>query len=455
MLKPGGVAVFAEPILFGPDWIRNFRHGKLVTRWIPSAHHTPDERSFTREDLDDFTRAFAQQRVRWRSSSLGRVQNLVWWEMSPAKGWSRLERIDHFLLDGFPGTDARSLDSSSSPCEPADAAARSFISRLHSRKEATAHDHTDHRSSRHAGQLARPGARRPRARRRRDRHRPQQPDTVGRRAVRTLSELDVRNRDAVQETFAKVKPDFLVHLAAETELELSDADQDHAYLTNTIATKYLAIEAGQADIPIVYISTAGVFDGVKETPYTEFDAPNPINTYGDSKFEGEKYVRDFCDRYFVIRAGWMVGGGAGKDHKFVAKMLNQIRDGKTTLHAVGDKLGTPTYTPDFARTFLGLIDSGLYGLYHMACEGEGSRYDVTAADPPDPRTLGPDRAGRGRLGLLRRAVSVQPASERDHAQHGAGPPGHEPDAALEGRTRGVPPRELLGPVGDGGIRSTP
>ncbi len=193
----------------------------------------------------------------------------------------------------------------------------------------------------------------------------------------TLGELDVRNRDAVQEAFAKVKPDFLVHLAAETELELSDADQDHAYLTNTIATKYLAIEAGQADIPIVYISTAGVFDGVKETPYTEFDAPNPINTYGDSKFEGEKYVRDFSDRYFIIRAGWMVGGGAGKDHKFVAKMLNQLRDGKTTLHAVGDKLGTPTYTPDFARTFLGLIDSGLYGLYHMACEGEGSRYDVT------------------------------------------------------------------------------
>ncbi len=193
----------------------------------------------------------------------------------------------------------------------------------------------------------------------------------------TLSELDVRNRDAIQEAFAKVEPDFLVHLAAETELELSDADQDHAYLTNTIATKYLAIEAGRADIPIVYISTAGVFDGVKETPYTEFDAPNPINTYGASKFEGEKYVRDFCDRYFVIRAGWMVGGGAGKDHKFVAKMLNQLRDGKTTLHAVGDKLGTPTYTPDFARTFLGLIDSGLYGLYHMACEGEGSRYDVT------------------------------------------------------------------------------
>ena len=101
MLKPGGVAVFAEPILFGPDWIRNFRHGKLVTRWIPSAHHTPDERSLTREDLDDFTRAFASSEA-VPFQLLGRVQNLVWWEIS-AKGWSRLERLDHFLLDRIPG----------------------------------------------------------------------------------------------------------------------------------------------------------------------------------------------------------------------------------------------------------------------------------------------------------------------------------------------------------------
>jgi hypothetical protein len=101
MLKPGGVAVFAEPILFGPDWLRNFRHGKFVTRWIPSAHHTPDERSFTREDLDDFTRAFADSdEVPFQL--LGRVQNLVWWEISE-KGWSRLERIDHFVLDRVPG----------------------------------------------------------------------------------------------------------------------------------------------------------------------------------------------------------------------------------------------------------------------------------------------------------------------------------------------------------------
>lgn len=192
----------------------------------------------------------------------------------------------------------------------------------------------------------------------------------------TICHLDVRDRDQVDAAIDAVRPDMVLHLAAETSLEVSDADQDHAYLTNTIATKYVALKCRRVGATMVYISTAGVFDGTKVGPYTEFDAPNPINTYGDSKYEGERFVRDLLDDYFVIRAGWMVGGGPRKDHKFVAKILDQLREGRTTIHAVTDKLGTPTYTPDFAECFLGLVDSGVYGTYHMACGGEGSRFDV-------------------------------------------------------------------------------
>ena len=195
----------------------------------------------------------------------------------------------------------------------------------------------------------------------------------------TLDWLDVRDADAVKAAFTSVAPELVLHLAAETSLEISDADPDHAYLTNTIATKYVALQCRRMGVPMTYISTAGVFDGTKEgAPYNEFDSPNPINTYGASKYEGEKIVSGLLDEYYIIRAGWMVGGGAAKDHKFVSRMVNQVREGRTTIHAVGDKLGTPTYTPDFARCFLNLIDSQLYGLYHMACEGEGSRFDVAA-----------------------------------------------------------------------------
>lgn len=188
--------------------------------------------------------------------------------------------------------------------------------------------------------------------------------------------LDVRDLPTVRAAFGQVRPDFVLHLAAETSLEKSDADPDHAYLTNTVATKYVALECRRAGVPMTYISTAGVFDGTKDAPYTEFDRPNPINTYGASKYEGERVVAGLLDEHFIIRAGWMVGGGRAKDHKFVARILRQLREGRTTIHAVTDKLGTPTYTPDFANTFLGLVESGVYGLYHMACEGDGSRYDV-------------------------------------------------------------------------------
>lgn len=194
----------------------------------------------------------------------------------------------------------------------------------------------------------------------------------------TITHLDVRDRAEVREAFARVRPDLVLHLAAETSLEVSDADPDHAYLTNTIATRYIALEAQGSGAMMTYISTAGVFDGTKEDPYTEFDAPAPINTYGASKFEGEKIVAGTVERHYIVRAGWMVGGGRVKDHKFVSLIVDQLRAGATTLYAVTDKLGTPTYAPDFAACLLGLIDSGVYGLYHMACGGRGSRFDVAA-----------------------------------------------------------------------------
>ncbi len=242
--------------------------------------------------------------------------------------------------------------------------------------------------------------------------------------------------------FDTVAPDFVLHLAAETSLEASDDDPDHAYLTNTIATRYIALECRNRDVPMTFISTAGVFDGTKDSgPYTEFDAPNPINTYGATKFEAEKLVAGILEKYYIIRAGWMVGGGADKDHKFVARILSQVREGRTTIHAVGDKFGTPTYTYDFAHCLLGLMHSEVYGLYHMVCGGDGSRYDVAA------RIL--EVLGRDDIELVEvdseffaEEFPSEPAPLRDHAEHGPRPAGHEHHAALA-RGPGRVPREPL------------
>jgi dTDP-4-dehydrorhamnose reductase len=191
-----------------------------------------------------------------------------------------------------------------------------------------------------------------------------------------MDALDVRDFQAVGRTMDRVGPELVLHLAAETDLEICQSDPDHAYRTNTVGTQNVAVACQQRGLPLVYVSTAGVFDGEKgEEPYTEFDAPRPINVYGDSKYQGERLVQSLVPRHYVIRAGWMIGG-ADRDHKFVAKVADQLKNGAKTIYAVTDKLGTPTYTEDFARNLLALLQAPYYGLYHMACGGRGSRWDV-------------------------------------------------------------------------------
>jgi len=191
-----------------------------------------------------------------------------------------------------------------------------------------------------------------------------------------MTRLDVRDYSEMIDAVDRSSADLVLHLAAETDLETCEADPDHAYRTNTIGTHNAALACQARDRALVYISTAGVFDGEKDDgPYDEFDIARPINVYGRSKYEGELLVLRLVRKSFVIRAGWMVGG-IDRDHKFVAKIIDQLRSGATTIRAVTDKFGTPTYTRDFAENLLELVESSFYGRYHMACLGEGSRYDV-------------------------------------------------------------------------------
>ena len=129
------------------------------------------------------------------------------------------------------------------------------------------------------------------------------------------------------------------------------------------------------DIPLVYISSVGVFDGTKDAPYDEHDVPNPINVYGRTKWAGEVVVESVLRKYFVVRAGWMIGGGE-KEKKFVALIVQQVREGAKEIFVVTDKLGTPTYNLDFARGLARLIDSTHYGIFHLSSGGNISRFEV-------------------------------------------------------------------------------
>ncbi|MFH1846066.1 MAG: dTDP-4-dehydrorhamnose reductase [Candidatus Omnitrophota bacterium] len=190
-----------------------------------------------------------------------------------------------------------------------------------------------------------------------------------------IKKLDVSDSDEVFKRVEAVRPDYVFHLAAETNVDLCEQDPDHAFKVNTLGTENIALACKKFKTGLLYISTGGIFGGEKEEPYTELDEPCPVSVYGKSKLQGEIIVRDIVPEHFIIRAGWMVGGWE-LDKKFVYKIVQQLKEGKKEIKAVSDKFGSPTFTKDFALNLTRVIETKKYGTYHMANKGSCSRYDM-------------------------------------------------------------------------------
>lgn len=212
--------------------------------------------------------------------------------------------------------------------------------------------------------------------------------------ITDIDQLDVRDRSQVEAAVHQYKPTHIFHLAAETDVDLCEKDPDHAYTTNVLGTLNVALTCQKYNLEMVYISTVGVFGGIdKADRYTEFDQPSPVSVYGKTKLEGERLVQSLLQRYYIVRAGWMMGGGKGKDHKFVAKILS-LMDSRDEIYVVDDKLGSPTYARQLVKNLRLLVESGYYGLYHCVNGGMCSRYDIAVE----------------MARLLKRKTSIKPVS---------------------------------------------
>ena len=190
-----------------------------------------------------------------------------------------------------------------------------------------------------------------------------------------ISFLDFRDEKNYREDVLEFNPDFLFHIGAHTDLEYCELHVNDAYETNTKSVEYAVSIANDLDITLLYISTAGIFDGKKDA-YDETDQPNPLGNYARSKYLGEVYVQKYSKDFIICRAGWMMGAGINKDKKFIQKIIQQISDGEKVLHIVNDKLGTPTYTQDFASNVKLLIEKKQRGLFNMVCGGYTGRLEV-------------------------------------------------------------------------------
>jgi len=186
--------------------------------------------------------------------------------------------------------------------------------------------------------------------------------------------MDVRDSRQVDAYIKKNLPDIVFHLAAETNVDKCELEPEQAFNSNVKGTENIAFACKKNSIPMIYISTGAVFDGENKEGYTEADIPIPLSIYGKTKYQGEKIVQSLLKNYFIVRAGWMIGG-YNKDKKFVWKIIQLMKKHKE-IPVVIDKRGSPTFTKDFAQGILDIVSNNKPGIYHCVNEGACTRFDL-------------------------------------------------------------------------------
>jgi len=177
-----------------------------------------------------------------------------------------------------------------------------------------------------------------------------------------IEEIDIRKEDDSVSKIEALRPEVVIHLAAYTDVDGCESDQERAFGVNAEGTRHVALAASKCRAKMIYLSTDYVFDGEKRKPYLESDPPHPLNVYGHSKLKGEQYVQEGGGDFIVIRTQWLYGPFG---RNFVDSILRQAGERKT-LSIVDDQTGSPTYTVDLAKAIRDLIQADARGIFHVA-----------------------------------------------------------------------------------------
>jgi dTDP-4-dehydrorhamnose reductase len=184
-------------------------------------------------------------------------------------------------------------------------------------------------------------------------------------------DLDITDLAKVK-TFLKLfKPDVVINAAAYTNVDGCEVNEERAFKVNALGARNLAMACEGICAKLVHISTDYVFSGTGSNPFTEFDKPSPQSLYGKTKNMGDNFVKDFCTRYFIVRAPWIYGY---KGKNFVYTIIKAAKE-RGSLKVVNDQIGNPTNAEDLGHHILKLITTEEYGTYHCAGHGECSWYD--------------------------------------------------------------------------------
>ena len=186
-----------------------------------------------------------------------------------------------------------------------------------------------------------------------------------------VDEMDITDAEACRRVITEAKPDAVIHCAAYTAVDAAEQNMELCRKVNAGGTRNIAEVCKSLDIKMMYISTDYVFNGQGTRPWEPDDHREPLNAYGQSKYEGELAVEELVKKFFIVRIAWVFGVN-GKN--FIKTMLRVGKE-RGAVSVVDDQIGSPTYTYDLARLLVDMIQSDKYGRYHATNEGLCSWYE--------------------------------------------------------------------------------
>lgn len=191
------------------------------------------------------------------------------------------------------------------------------------------------------------------------------------------AEVEITDLEQSRAVLSGIRPDLVLCTAAAHNVPRCESEPEQAFRINGIGSLNLARLSTELNFKLVQYSTDYVFDGSKGRPYVETDAVAPQSVYAITKYAGEQFIRNYCEKYFIIRVSGIYGKVPCRAKNHTNFILNMIQAAATKpeVRVVTDEVLTPTPTHAIALNTLELVETDAYDVYHMTCQGEVSWYE--------------------------------------------------------------------------------